>query len=317
MFSRKKKTREKRRLLEAGKRFCVRRCNHGNVEKNQTGGDTNNSSNNGGEIHYGSLGAGWKKVSLASMINARDMEDLVRSKLSLMSLNQRKDSRTSLLGYNSLTELKVHSISSQLPSPRIRRRKSLSSLGEVDELEDDGGNDENTKYRSTFHLERGNSSCSVGNSDRLSLVQRFSFRKKGASAKSPSKMAKLTTQKRSSSTPFESSFLVKAKPERKLSSLIRRKSTKEAEDDNPFCMGSILQRALMPAGVDEATRMVFNSSLSNSKQRRNAVCETHPDERNGLKVFLQKYLKLKQQGHKDWQDIRTMFGIQKKNERPQ
>ena len=141
---------------------------------------------------------------------------------------------------------------------------------------------------------------------RLSLVRRFSFRKnKGSSsAKSPYKMAKLTIQKRSSSTPFESSFFVKPKPERRLSSLLpRRKSNKGS--DSTFSMDSILQRALMPPGLDEATRMIFNSSNSSSKQRRNAVFEMNNEERNGLKVFLREHIKSKQP--KEWKQIRVEF----------
>ena len=296
MLRREKKKRERKRLLDAGKRFCARHCNYGNVEARQNGGDTNNN-NGGGEM---------KRGSIASIMNPRvDVEDLVRSRLSLMSLNHRKDSRTSLPGYNSMSELKVNSVSLQLPSPHILRRQSLTLLGEVDEHEhiDDEENDNDgtisgktTKYRSTSHLEREDSTCSMGGGGRISLVRRFSFRKnKGSSSsssKSPSKLARLTIQKRSSSTPFESSFFVKAKPERRLSSLLRRKSNKGS--DSTFSMDSILQRALIPPGLDEATRMVFNSSASSSKQRRNAVCEMNSDERNGLKVFLREHVKSKQ-----------------------
>lgn len=318
MLRREKKKRERKRLLDAGKRFCVRHCNYGNVGTRQNGGDTNNNTNNhhsngGGDLLSGSLGPGsGKRGSIASITQPRgDVEDLVRSRLSLMSLtHHRRDSRTSLPGYTSMSELKVNSISLQLPSPHILRRPSLTLLGEVDEHEyiddDDEDNDSGettvteqiTKSRSTSHLEREDSTCSMGGGSiggRLSLVRRFSFRKnKGSSsAKSPYKMAKLTIQKRSSSTPFESSFFVKPKPERRLSSLLpRRKSNKGS--DSTFSMDSILQRALMPPGLDEATRMIFNSSNSSSKQRRNAVFEMNNEERNGLKVFLREHIKSKQ-----------------------
>lgn len=335
MLRREKKGRERKRLLEAGKRFCRRRCTQCEVQPNQGSpirrignypvcinnninrtlfdGESDKISNDGW-----SLGEGGKRGSLVSMTHVvRDVDDLVpSSRLSLLSLQPvqaRRGSRASLPGYTSLSsETNSNSLSSQLiPSPYPLRRKSLTSLGEVDETDSIDGNedknnsqnvcDKNTKYQSTSYLEKRcknkNPTGCTGRSrstSRLSLIRRFSFRKKtgegGSTTKSPSKITRITLQKRSSSTPFNSSFFVKPKPERRLSSLIRRKSKGSGSD---FSMGSILQRALMPPGIDEATRAVFRSS-QNSKQRRNAVFEVNPDERHGLKVFLSEHVKAKQ-----------------------
>ena len=51
--------------------------------------------------------------------------------------------------------------------------------------------------------------------------------------------------------------------------------------------------------------MIFNSSNSSSKQRRNAVFEMNNEERNGLKVFLREHIKSKQP--KEWKQIRVEF----------
>ena len=267
MVSKDKKKQERSRLIDAGKQFCSRHCSYGNVvqaspQRHQNG---RHDGNNNGDILIEDVG---KKMS-AHTINGshKDFGDLLHSRLSLMSLNNRKDSRCSLPGYTSLVDMKLNSLPQLSPL-----KSSLNSLGKLEECPE---NDLETRSSSTSNLDRKQAKTP-------SLIRRLSLRKKSSAIKSPSKIG---THKRSGSVPFESAFLT-AKPDRKLS--FRRKGSRNDE----FSMASILQKALMPPGIDEATRMVFNAS--SRKGRRNAVCEVGAHERDGLRMYLNEKMKGKQ-----------------------
>uniref|UniRef100_A0A7M5X200 Uncharacterized protein n=1 Tax=Clytia hemisphaerica TaxID=252671 RepID=A0A7M5X200_9CNID len=267
MVSKDKKKQERSRLIDAGKQFCGRNCSYGSVVQASSQRQQNrrhDGNNNNGDVLIEDVG---KKMSTHTMNGShKDFGDLLQSRLSLMSLN-RKDSRCSLPGYTSMVDMKLNSLAQLSPL-----KSSMISLGKLEECPE---NELETRSSSTSNLDRRQAKTP-------SLMRRLSLRKKSG-MRSP---AKIGTHKRSGSVPFESAFLT-SKPDRKLS--FRRKGSRNDE----FSMASILQKALMPPGIDEATRMVFNASRR--KGRRNAVCEVGAHERDGLRMYLNEKMKGKQE----------------------